>query len=374
MKYTSVFQGWLGETAHTCTYEQIFPIARQWASFFKERSSSGQKLIIGYDPRFMARRLAEYVSIIMAEHGIKVFLANKPSPSGVLVTNGIRKKSMGTIVFTGDSFSAYMLGVRVYDENGYILSPEDLPQEKAEQHFPYQKEKFHKWIEKGFVEPFDPSFLYKTMLEESVDFSTFMPFFNRVLFDPLHGSGVYYFDRFLLEKAGPGQGYTKNAQALADLGGLEPSPYHHRSSLQKDMAYNGTEIGFCVSPDCTNFEFSINGQSLQTKEIVILLAEHLAKEKEQLTIVLPKSFSFDPSFVPLQSVTFQFVEAEQFYTYLSTHPYAFAVDPFDRFYFGDHGASDALLCGLHLISIFNHHDMSHAKIEQKLINLREMKL
>ena len=121
MKYSNNFNGWIGKIADDFTYSNLRKLLSGLISYYKNHSSSGQKLVVGYDRNFSSKEFAEYASAYMASQGIRVFLSNKPAPSSVLVIASNSKKSLGTLVFTSDEHDLSYMGIRAYDSNGVFF-------------------------------------------------------------------------------------------------------------------------------------------------------------------------------------------------------------------------------------------------------------
>jgi phosphomannomutase len=374
LNFSSKFNGWLGEVASDFTYENLYKVCMNLSLYYKENSTSGQKLIVGYDTRFFAKKFAEFFSVLMAEQGIKVFLSNRPAPSSVLVTSSLHKKSMGTILFTGDEFDAEHLGLRAYNDKGFLMNESDLnsfsytPKKK----FQYEKKNLKKWIAKGFVEPYDPGIIYSSFIEKTIDFSKITPTTTRVLFNPLFGSGIFYFDRILHEQNV--LGYTIDREYVSDFKGIEPSPSIHFEKVYEDMVFHGAEYGFILSPDCSAFQFLIGPQRLSIQEMVYLFAERFFDKGLEGKILLSDNIKLNASVFKNFNSQFDIVSDDQFQSSLRSERYMLAIDQFGRFYFERHGAADALLCGYYLIEILNNKSLTPAKLEQKIKNVREMVL
>lgn len=365
MNESKHFLGWLGETAKDFTYEKAYDLALNLANYYKKNSSPGQKVIIGYDSRFLAKEFAEFFSCVMAHKGIKVFLSNKIVPSSVLVISSLHKKSMGTIVLTGDEFKANMLGVRAFDSNGYALNEGKLGdfENKKKKEISDLDLSVKKWIQKGYIEPFDPSICYENHIEEQLDFASIVPSTSRILFNPLFGSGILYFDRVLSRKRV--HGYTTDNDFVSDFKGIEPIPSQFKNEIYEEMLIKGTELGFIVSPDCTTFEFIVGPKILSPKELVFLFAEHLTVKSEKRTIVACDDWQIQDTYLSELGFEVMNVDKEEFYEVLSSEDYLFAVDHLGRFYFEFHGVPDALMAGYYLVEMFNDKNLTPSSIHRK---------
>jgi phosphomannomutase len=368
MNYSTVFNGWLGKIAADFTYEHVQKIATGLAKYYKENSTSGQKLVIGYDTRFFAKEFAEYVACLMAQNGVKVFLANRCAPSSVLVVSALHKKSMGALTLTGDEENAYHLGIRAFNNKGNILTEEHiasfLEQKKSKKEI---ETSLKKWINKGFVEPFDPTICYIQHIEQTIDFSS-MVSTNRVLFNPMFGSSIHYFDHLLHEKGL--RGYTIDREGTENFQGIEPSPSLHTKQLYEDMVFHGSDLGFIVSPDCSTFEFLIEPHQLTTKEKMAFLLEHFSEKGKKGKVLLSDSLKISGNHLVKTGFTIEYADDASFQTFLAKKEHILAVDSVGRFYFEHHGAPDALLCGYYLLEILNNKELTPKTLHQKLNRIK----
>lgn len=366
MNYSNSFYGWLGKTAMDFTYSNIHTLTVQLANYYKENSSTGQKLMIGYDSRFLAKDFADFVSTVMASKGIKVFLSNRIVPSSVLLFSSLQKKSMGTLVLTGDECDASFLGLRAFDINGKPLNERAIgisenKKKKESETFTFSVKK---WVQKGFIEPFDPTICFKKHLENEINFDSMVPSANFIMFNPLFGSGSLYFDQILTQKSL--HGYTVNNDHSVDMKGIEPLPSHFKGQIYEDMLVNGAEFGFIVSPDCSIFEFLIGSKVLKTEEIIFLLVEHLMNKKNLRAIILSNAYDINDSHLNNLGVEIKYVDDEKLPEEISLKNHLLAVDNQGRFYFDSHGAPDALMVGYYLCEILNNKLLSSSTLQRKL--------
>lgn len=372
LNYNSRFYGWFGRVADDFTFEHVYELAQTLANYYKQNSTSGQKLVVGYDSRFMAKEFAEFFSCLMAEKGIKVFFSNKVSPSSVISVSALHKKSMGAVVFTGDSYKASFMGIRAMDNRGFFLNEDKLANYVTGAKKGKQEPSFsiNKMITKGLIEPFDPTIPYENFLERTVEFSSFLPNVNRMLFNPLYGSGVPYFETVLRHKKV--SGFSICDDILADLGGIEPTPSLHANDLYQDMLPYAIEMGFIVSPDCTDFYFTYGPHHLNSEMVLYLISELFSSKGKNGRIVLSDELDINTSALSRLRMKVDIVPDKELYSTLEKRDYLLALDSLGRFYFDHHGVPDALLVGYYLMEIFNQKELNPALILQKIDFLKEI--
>jgi phosphomannomutase len=366
LKYTDNFNGWLGKTAKDFTYPSIHEVLLGLIKYYKDNGSPGQKIIIGYDSRFLAKEFADFAACIMASNGIKVFLSNRIVPSSVLAFSVLHKKSLGSLVFTGDDLDAKYIGLRAYDSRGHFLKAEDLgiTENKKKKDIETSEFSTRKWINKGFIEPFDPSICYENHIETQINFEAISPNVNKILFNPLFGSGIYYYDR-LLSKNNI-HGYTVDNDAVSDFKNIIPNPSLHKEQLYQDMIFKNADLGFIVSPDCTSFKFIVGPKVLTVEEVVALLLEKISGTSSNVDVIISDGIEINPKIISRSKLNFIRTTQQDFLSTIQNQDYLLAVDHFGRVYFEYHGIPDALMVGSHLMELLNNKEMTPALMHRKL--------
>lgn len=377
LTYQNGFYGWMGKIAEGFTYPSVYEIATTLANYYKKNSFSGQKLVVAYDNRVFAKDFASFLSSIMASKGIKVFFCNKIAPSSVGVVSSLHKKSMGTVIITGDAFSYQYLGIRAVDNQGYFLNEEDLQpyqqetnkKEKNIQEYATPKT-FENYISKGFIEPFDPLIPYENHIEKTFDFSSIAPNWNFILYNPLQGSGVYYFDRILSQKKLCG--YSIMNQTDMTYGFQEPNPFGYKDFLYENMITSGAGLGVNVSPDCSSICFLVGPHVLSHHSILYLLCEHLHKQGILKEIIIADTIKINTHSFSHMTDHISVVPEKEFYSTLKKEPYSIALDSYGRIYFGHHGIPDGLLTTYMLFQIFNDSQLEPAMLHHKLEQVKSV--
>jgi phosphomannomutase len=365
MKFSLNFLGWFGHIADDATFSRVIQIANGLELYYKKHNTPGQKLMIGYDTRYFSKIFAELIACYMADRGMKIFMSNKAVPSPVLNICLLHKKSMGAICITGDEYNASSIGIRAFDDQGHMLL--NIPTE-ATAKSQTSLDSLKKHLNKGMIELFDPVIVYKKFLEDKIDFAGLAPSTQRILFNPLFGSGIYYFDRILNEKNI--HGYTIDRELTSDLGDIEPSPFLNRNNLIKDMQLHSTEIALSLSPDCTTFQFAYQDQLLETPEMLFFLSEHLKGKNNANPILISVNACLSKTICDRLELPYQIIETQEFYAALKTTDYSIALDGQGRFYFSNHGFPDALLTGYYLMEFFQKKNISNAQFSSVVNSLK----
>lgn len=370
LNYLESFNGWFGEIALDATYDRILSIADNLANYYKKNSSPGQKLVIGYDTRFFAKEFAEFIARVMAKKGIKVFLSNRAVPSSVAIVCAKHKKSLGTLIITGDEYNSKYIGMRGYDMGGYLLNEKDVEPYISEETLKITSpSSLKEYMKKGVIELFDAGIIYELFVHKNIEFKEMSPTHNRLLFNPYYGSGMYYFDYILMNQKAI-NGVTIYTNRISDFNFKEPNPSSLYKYMFADMKEDNLELGFIVSPDCSSFEFLVGKERLPKIEILQFISEMLTTEEKKMTVLLSDDIEINFDSFDKEKVNFEIVSQNDFYSSLKNGEYDMAMDNFERVYFDNHGAPDALLCGFFLFSFFNRKNQANSSARLYLNELR----
>jgi len=83
VSFRSTSDGWRGKLAQNFTYENVKQIAEA-ISIYLIKNMREQRLVIGYDTRFMSKDFAIFMSSVFQQHGINVTIIRDPSTTPLL--------------------------------------------------------------------------------------------------------------------------------------------------------------------------------------------------------------------------------------------------------------------------------------------------
>ena len=369
MKYIESFNGWFGEIANDATYKSMVQVLDPLSQYYKRFSSPGQKLVISFDTRYFSKEFAVYAACYMAKKGIKIFLSNCAAPSSVAVVTALHKKSLGTLVITGDEYNAKYIGLRAFDMEGYYIH-NSLLDEYSPSSNTTTSQSLYEYMKKGTIELFDMSIIYELFVHKKISMEEMHPSINQILFNPFYGSGMYYFDSiFQSPKTQQISGTTIYNRRVSDFNFEEPNPELHYLQMFQDMDEDNLELGFIVSPDCTSFEFLVGQERLSKDEIMSILCE-LLHNSSPLNILTTEELTHEFFITNSNLLNVNVVSSKEFQTTLKNGSFDLAIDSYDRIYFNNHGVPDALLCGFYLFYYFNRIEHISEKASSYLQKIR----
>ncbi|MED5207813.1 MAG: hypothetical protein VX895_01645 [Chloroflexota bacterium] len=92
--------GWRALIAEDFTFRNVSRCAQGLCDYLKTTGTAEMGLVVGYDTRFLSPEFAETVATVCESQGIKVYLADKFSPTPVLSYNVLHHKTAGAAVIT----------------------------------------------------------------------------------------------------------------------------------------------------------------------------------------------------------------------------------------------------------------------------------
>ena len=375
MKFSKNFNGWLGKIADDFTYKKMNFILINLCDYYKTNSTAGQKLVVGYDGRFLSKEFAEYAACFMANQGIKVFLSNKEAPSSVLVIAAGSKKSLGTITITGDEHDMKYLGIRAYDSNGHFLNDECFEVEEYQNPLLSEKEfNLTRFVNKRFIEYFDPGINYGRYIDSIFDFST-LSNHQKIFFNPVFGASQFYFDCFLFERLSLTDhtglnGYTINNNQSTCIDEFKTSSFSlssQNTQFAELLLEHSCDIGIMISPDASRFETyfkvekdgEIKVKRPSTTELISILSHYFTERNIKGKIILSESLSVRKNELEKLPFDVSIVKEKEFYSEIKNNEFVIAIDSFKRFYLLNLKTFDALTTCFMIVTILNQKSFSN---------------
>jgi phosphoglucomutase len=281
--------GWRGIIARDFTFGGVRAVSHAIGEYVAAQESGAKTggVVVGYDTRFLSEAFAAEAAGTLAAQGIRVFLADRDTPTPVVAYEIIRRQAAGGIIITashnppeynGLKFSAAWGGPalpaatkEIETRANAILAEVEgagapgtsLPDIEASR----------------LVERIEPREAYLARLRALVDLPTLHRARLKVVVDPLYGSGRGYLDR-LLEEAGC-QVILLHDRRDPYFGGRSPEPSAEGlRELASRVVASGAHLGLAVDGDADRFGLvDADGSFLEPNYFLGLLLHHLVKAR-----------------------------------------------------------------------------------------------
>jgi alpha-D-glucose phosphate-specific phosphoglucomutase len=268
--------GWRGIIAEDFTFENARIVAQAIARYAVRSEDARQGLLIGYDHRFAADRVAADLAETISSTGTPVFLANEPCPTPAISLLVRQRKAAGGLMITASHNPYSWNGIKYKASYGSSALPSIVS----------QIEKELAWVQENPVGPLPPrrDLIHKLetrkpyldTLEKLVDWDRLRAAKFRFVSDVMHGSA----SGLLRELC------TRNGVACDEIrgkrdprfGGVHPEPIEpHIDALRQAVLAGKYDAGFCADGDGDRIgAIDRDGSFINPHQIFAMLVWHLA--------------------------------------------------------------------------------------------------
>lgn len=259
--------------------------------------------VIAYDTRNNGLLFSQTCAVALAEEGIQVYLFRKPTPTPVLSFAVRHLKTGGGVVMTASHNPAPYNGMKCYGSDGCQQTDEPAAEVFARmQQLPMISEAqvgFEELVEQGkikliYEEVYDA--YYKAVLGEMIGGDKIAPSGLKVLYTPLHGTGLVpvteLFDRL-------GVNYDLVTSQVEPNGDFPTCPYPNPetedafSEAQKASQGKNYDVIIATDPDADRVAIAVPQQDgslvrLSGNELGCMLLEFILKTRRDMG-TLPQS-------------------------------------------------------------------------------------
>jgi len=269
--------GWRAIVAEDFTFANVRRAVEGIARYVASQKSSGARVIVGRDPRFLGETFCSLACEILAAHGITPLLIAEAAPTPAISYAVIREKADGAINFTASHNPPEYNGIKFSTPDGAPALPEVT--RRIEHEIPAEAEILPNPPGKIKVQPLDPRGAYLARLREIVDLAVIQKAGLRVVFDPFWGAACGYSDA-LLREAGVNVATIHDYRDVL-FGGHAPEPDDHLlEDCRKRMRETKANIGIATDGDADRFGIvDEDGTFIQSNYMIALLFDYLVESR-----------------------------------------------------------------------------------------------
>jgi alpha-D-glucose phosphate-specific phosphoglucomutase len=267
--------GWRGIIAEDFTFANARMVAHAIARYVVRAEDPPKGVLIGYDHRYAADRVAAVIAEVISATGTPVWLADKPCPTPAISLLVRQRNAAGGIVITASHNPYSWNGMKYKASYGSSALPSIVAQIEIElagvlangvPPLPARKELVHS------IEPLAP---YLDTVEKLVDWQRLRDAKFKFAVDPMHGSAAG-----LLQKLFTRNGITsEEIRGTRDprFGGAHPEPIEpHIDALRKAVLAGRYDAGFAADGDGDRIgAIDRDGSFINPHQIFALLVWHL---------------------------------------------------------------------------------------------------
>jgi phosphoglucomutase len=272
--------GWRAVMAEEFTFANVRRAVTGIARYVVSQKSSGARVIVGRDPRFLGETFCAMASEILIAHGVTPLMIADPAPTPAISYAVIQQKADGAINFTASHNPPEYNGIKFSTPDGAPALPEATKRIEAEIAASDAAGEQPKSQNKPVTaQTLEPRSSYLARLQEIVDFKAIKKANLRVVFDPFWGAARGYSDA-LLRDAGVDVSTVHDCRDVL-FGGHAPEPDDHLlAGCREQMRATRAHIGIATDGDADRFGIvDSDGTFFTPNYIVALLFDYLVESR-----------------------------------------------------------------------------------------------
>ena len=214
--------GWRGIIAEDFTFANARTVTHAIARYVVRNEDARKGILIGYDHRYAADRVAAAVAEVITATAIPLTLADKPCPTPAISYLVRQRGAAGGIVITASHNPYRWNGIKYKASYGSSALPSIVAQIEQELELVLQKGVPPLPPRQELIQPLEPRAPYLDALEKLVDWKKLRDAGFRFVFDPMHGSAAGLLPK-LLRRNGITCDEIRGARDPR-FGGVHPEP------------------------------------------------------------------------------------------------------------------------------------------------------
>lgn len=272
--------GWRAIIAKDFTVDNVARVAEATAHWLLKNYRHKPSAVIGYDCRFGGELFAEVTAKILANNGIKIFLAKGFVSTPMVSLGTVRKKAdMGIIITASHNPPAYN-GYKLKGSYGGPLLPEKIEeieyliQERAT--IDVDKLTLKEFENRGLIEYVDLETIYCERIALSFDLELIRKSGLRLAYDAMYGAGQNVIKRLFPDAT------MLHCEYNPSFDGQAPEPIHKNLKEFSELIKASRNIDFGLATDGDADRIGLydsDGNFIDSHHIILLLIKYLYEEK-----------------------------------------------------------------------------------------------
>lgn len=277
--------GWRGIIADDFTFANVRIVAQAAAKLYKKHPNADRGVVVGYDARFLSREFAETVARVFANDGLRVLLTNRISSTPQVSLTAVQKKLAGGVIITASHNPAEYNGFKLKADFGGPSTPEDIAVvqkqvTKLEENPPKRLRplpSIDECISDRRVKLYDTRSAYVSYVQKKIDLALIEKAGFKVLYDPMHGSGIHTMDLLL---SNVDQLHADYNPSFGDLDHPEPLG-EYLPGLIDGMKSGAYTIGLATDGDADRLgTVDEDGNFVDAHRVFVLLMKYLYEDRK----------------------------------------------------------------------------------------------
>ena len=264
--------GWRAVVGEDFNEENVALVSKAIGKYVFDNYGIYKTIIIGYDPRNMAKEFSMQCAGILKNVGFKVLYSDKVIPTPILAFNA-KHLDACAVMFTASHNPPKYLGIKfIPDYAGPATS--EITNEIVS-----NLGKDMPTCVNGKLIYTDFSNAYFKRIKEIIDFQKIKELKKHIIFDGLYAASIGYFDKLLSDNGIEYDSIHMYHDTNFGGGMPEPKPQYMGEMIDYIKSHNGY-VGFANDGDSDRFGVvNENGEYVTPNEIIAILLMHLKKHK-----------------------------------------------------------------------------------------------
>lgn len=265
--------GWRDIVGENFTAENVETVTNAIGKYVFDNFGINKKIIIGYDPRNMAKEFTYQSAKLLKECGFGVVVSDKVIPTPVLAY-GAKLYNACAIMFTASHNPPKYLGMK------FIPDYAGPATDKITNEIVSNLGKKAPEGANGKIEEHDFSPAYFKHMKELINFEAIKTLKTKIIFDGLYSSTIGYFDKLLDEYSIPYEAMRMVHDPNFGGGMPEPKPKFLKELMAKVKA-DGNAVGVANDGDGDRFGLvNEKGEYVSPNEVIAILLLYLRNTKK----------------------------------------------------------------------------------------------
>lgn len=264
--------GWRAVVGEDFNEENVALVSKAIGKYVFDNYGIYKTIIIGYDPRNMAKEFSMQCAEILKNVGFKVLYSDKVIPTPILAFNA-KHLDACAVMFTASHNPPKYLGIKFIPDYAGPATSEITNEIVSNLGKDMPTCVNGKLIYKDF------SNAYFKRIKEIIDFQKIKELKKHIIFDGLYAASIGYFDKLLSDNGIEYDSIHMYHDTNFGGGMPEPKPQYMGEMIDYIKSHNGY-VGFANDGDSDRFGVvNENGEYVTPNEIIAILLMHLKKHK-----------------------------------------------------------------------------------------------
>ena len=264
--------GWRAVVGEDFNEENVALVSKAIGKYVFDNYGIYKTIVVGYDPRNMAKEFSMQCAEILKNSGFKVLYSDKVIPTPVLAFNA-KHLDACAVMFTASHNPPKYLGIKFIPDYAGPATSEITNEIVA------NLGKDMPTCVNGKLIFTDFSGAYFKRIKEIIDFPRIKELSKHIIFDGLYAASIGYFDKLLSDNGIEYDSIHMYHDTNFGGGMPEPKPQYMGEMIDHIKSHKGY-VGFANDGDSDRFGVvNENGEYVTPNEIIAILLMHLKKHK-----------------------------------------------------------------------------------------------